>query len=626
MSHEHLKASWRAEVEAIVRAELGKMEAELARMHHQVEQSFTQLLSQSAARLAAVSQEPSIADFAERAAAHLAALSAAVPSTSLATPVPVSEVQAPPPVEEAPAPPPAAAAPPPTVDLQALYYYLIEIQSQSTQAEVLNLLITRAMEYAPRVALFVVKSGNIVAWTERGFETSGVSLRGLTIPLEAQTTLFAALEQQMAVLDSPYAYPENQILLDRIGQAPEAIAGIPLLVRGKVAAVLYADSGDQPTERIAIPPLQILTNVAGLTVELLNARSRLATTTVPVADRATQTMAPPPATTETVPPPATVSEPQVHAASVATEPPAEAAGETSTPQESVDEATPTEVQETTYQAEPPETSAVQAETGYGAEMPAGTDISTVAAHHPTPHEAATEHDGHPAGDIQPDSAVPATVPEMGAVTDEASPEPKLPVFDPEPIPPYVAPGPTIPEPTPTPPVQFGEPAPPSTSLWPQPSPEPLPAVQPPPPPIFEPTVESGTPPPGNGVFTIAPLSAPAPQPPPPVSVAAPVAPPKPTTDEEAKAHNDARRFARLLVSEIKLYNEAKVTEGRINRDLYDRLKEDIDRSRQMYDKRVNPIVAAKFDYFYDELVSSLAEGDASRLGADCPGPVLVQPE
>lgn len=328
MSHEHLKASWRAEVEAIVRAELGKMEAELARMHHQVEQSFTQLLSQSAARLAAVSQEPSIADFAERAVAHLAALSVPPPPTSLTTPVPVSEEEAPPPVEEVSAPPPAAPAPPPTVDLQALYYYLIEIQSQSTQAEVLNLLIARAMEYAPRVALFVVKSGNIVAWTERGFETAGVSLRGLTIPLEAQTTLFAALEQQMAVLDSPYAYPENQILLDRIGQAPEALAGIPLLVRGKVAAVLYADSGDQPAERIAIPPLQILTNVAGLTVELLNARSRLATTTVPVADRATQTMAPPPVTTESVPPPATVSEPQEYPA---TAPPTEAADETGAP-------------------------------------------------------------------------------------------------------------------------------------------------------------------------------------------------------------------------------------------------------------------------------------------------------
>ena len=91
-------------------------------------------------------------------------------------------------------------------------------------------------------------------------------------------------------------------------------------------------------------------------------------------------------------------------------------------------------------------------------------------------------------------------------------------------------------------------------------------------------------------------------------------------DEEEKLHNDARRFARLLVSEIKLYNEQKVADGRRNNDLYDRLKEDIDRSRQMYEKRVSPAVAAKFDYFYDELVNTLAEGSAARLGSDHPGP------
>ncbi len=99
------------------------------------------------------------------------------------------------------------------------------------------------------------------------------------------------------------------------------------------------------------------------------------------------------------------------------------------------------------------------------------------------------------------------------------------------------------------------------------------------------------------------------------------APPKSAmSEEEEKQHNDARRFARLLVSEIKLYNEQKVTEGRRNRDLYDRLKEDIDRSRQMYDKRVAPAVAARLDYFYDELVNTLAEGDSNKLGANCPGP------
>jgi hypothetical protein len=94
------------------------------------------------------------------------------------------------------------------------------------------------------------------------------------------------------------------------------------------------------------------------------------------------------------------------------------------------------------------------------------------------------------------------------------------------------------------------------------------------------------------------------------------------SESEVRAHNDARRFARLLVSEIKLYNEARVADGRRSHDLYERLKEDIDRSRQMYEKRVPPSVASRYDYFYDELVHTLAEGDPSKLGHGCPGPTV----
>jgi len=94
-------------------------------------------------------------------------------------------------------------------------------------------------------------------------------------------------------------------------------------------------------------------------------------------------------------------------------------------------------------------------------------------------------------------------------------------------------------------------------------------------------------------------------------------------EEERRLHNDARRFARLLVSEIKLYNEPKVREGRSRSDIYDRLREDIDRSRQMYDKRVAPPVAARHDYFHQELVNTLAEGDAAKLGESYPGASLA---
>ena len=84
--------------------------------------------------------------------------------------------------------------------------------------------------------------------------------------------------------------------------------------------------------------------------------------------------------------------------------------------------------------------------------------------------------------------------------------------------------------------------------------------------------------------------------------------------EETKKHDEARRFARLLVSEIKLYNEAKVEQGRKNKDLYERLKEDIDRSRQMYDERIVEEVRKVSNYFYDELVRILADGNADALG------------
>jgi len=109
--------------------------------------------------------------------------------------------------------------------------------------------------------------------------------------------------------------------------------------------------------------------------------------------------------------------------------------------------------------------------------------------------------------------------------------------------------------------------------------------------------------PGGGAAPRA--AAPPPPPPPPAAHLSP---------EETKAHEDAKRFARLVVSEIKLYNEAKVNEGRRNKDIYERLKEDIERGRQMYADRVAPHVRDSTNYFYDELVRILAGGDQGALG------------
>ncbi len=84
--------------------------------------------------------------------------------------------------------------------------------------------------------------------------------------------------------------------------------------------------------------------------------------------------------------------------------------------------------------------------------------------------------------------------------------------------------------------------------------------------------------------------------------------------EDQDVHRKAQRFARLLVDEIKLYNQVKVTEGRKNHDLYDRLKDTIDKSRTTYQKRYGKTVAASGNYFEDEVKRSLAEDDLSIMG------------
>jgi hypothetical protein len=100
----------------------------------------------------------------------------------------------------------------------------------------------------------------------------------------------------------------------------------------------------------------------------------------------------------------------------------------------------------------------------------------------------------------------------------------------------------------------------------------------------------------------------------PESVPTPAAP----AAEEDEVHKKARRFAKLLVEEIKLYNQTKVSQGRQNRDLYDRLKEDIEKSRASYDKRYGSTQAGDRDYFNQELVRILADNDPALLGGNLP--------
>lgn len=74
------------------------------------------------------------------------------------------------------------------------------------------------------------------------------------------------------------------------------------------------------------------------------------------------------------------------------------------------------------------------------------------------------------------------------------------------------------------------------------------------------------------------------------------------------AHERAKRLARLIVSDIILYNQAKIDEGIKNDNLFEILAEDIEVARKYYEKHVDPAVDQESNYFELALVDILVKG------------------
>jgi hypothetical protein len=391
----------------------------------------------------------------------------------------------------------SAPAPP---DAKTIKRAVSEIEAQQTQTEILKSLLKGAVHFAERVALFVIKNDQAIGWRVcEATDPANIELiGGVSIPLTAETILTRAVRARGSWSGDPRSSSEDQMLIDQLGGAPQMVCSIPLTVRGKVVAVLYADSASSDSQAINLDALEILVRVSAMAVNLVSVHR--------------------------------AGEPRPEAAAVTAEPAAEPAAQV----------------ESTYA---PQVEAQVAET----------------ESQPVPVEVAPEE-----------------IPTVEAVAEE--PAEQL----------AAEPAPAVESQAPAEPETAGKPA---DGVW------------------SESVVQSTTAPPAFASEYAAPLGGAR-----RFGVSEPDLPIE-VSEEERRLHNDARRFARLLVSEIKLYNEPKVKEGRSHGDLYDRLREDIDRSRQMYDKRVSPPVAARHDYFHQELVNMLAEGDPAKLGGSYPGAV-----
>lgn len=92
---------------------------------------------------------------------------------------------------------------------------------------------------------------------------------------------------------------------------------------------------------------------------------------------------------------------------------------------------------------------------------------------------------------------------------------------------------------------------------------------------------------------------------------------------EQEQHLRAQRFARTRVAEMLLHKGKQVRNGRVNNNLYQSLKEEIEAGREAFRKEFVETCPSMVDYFHLELQRTLAKDTAGGLGPDYPGPLPV---
>src|SRR5689334_16267795 len=115
------------------------------------------------------------------------------------------------------------------------------IQSSTAQADILKALLEGVAKFSARTALFVVRGTSLAGWQARGFADDNI--RGLS--LDGSKGLAARAIQDRNRVSGAAVDFDSAFIQQHGASADRSATVFPLLVRDKVAALLYCDSGSK---------------------------------------------------------------------------------------------------------------------------------------------------------------------------------------------------------------------------------------------------------------------------------------------------------------------------------------------------------------------------------------------
>lgn len=143
--------------------------------------------------------------------------------------------------------------------------------------DIAGILINETYKIAARVALFTVKGGKLTGWKARGLET------GNFLADVKESPIFSEVLKNKTTYRGPVMKVKgNESLVTLLSGTPQDSLVLPVVIRERPVAVLYADNGNSSVLNANVGFLSMLVSMAAIAFEILILKKRITDLSFPI--------------------------------------------------------------------------------------------------------------------------------------------------------------------------------------------------------------------------------------------------------------------------------------------------------------------------------------------------------
>jgi hypothetical protein len=145
-----------------------------------------------------------------------------------------------------------------------------EFANAQEKEEIIGILLNETRSITSRVAIFIVKGNRLVGWKSKGLDVEGFETE------IGNPSIFTDVINRKSYYRGPLLkIPGNNPFIKVLSGTPEDCIMIPIQIREKIIAILYADNGNASVLDASLSYINTLINIASISFEISILRNKI---------------------------------------------------------------------------------------------------------------------------------------------------------------------------------------------------------------------------------------------------------------------------------------------------------------------------------------------------------------